>query len=319
MFFGRSNYNIENTALLIFILLPISIISAYTINYYLIPKFLFQKKYALFIYMLFVVAVLSVWVNILFSLLAWIYIFKFQYLDYLTAGNDIFAMAVSMYLIIFLAVAIKMITHIFNEKRRNQELLKEKLEAELSFLKSQVQPHFLFNTLNNLYALTLQKSDNAPTMVLKLSELLDYMIYQSNTDFLPLQKEIEIIENYIALEKLRYGKRLSIRFQYSKNNNTLNIPPLILLPLVENAFKHGVRKNIQHSWITISLNNTEDRLHFLVENSNPKKANPKQDRKGGIGLQNVKKRLDMIYQDKYVLQINNLEDKYCVKLTINIQ
>src|SRR5262249_8589975 len=134
-----------------------------------------------------------------------------------------------------------------------KEKEKQYLETELNLLKSQIQPHFFFNTLNNLYSLTLKKSDLAPEIVLKLSALMSYMLYESNASLVPLTKEVSYLENYIDVEKLRFGQRLSVEFEKKGNMDQVNIPPMILILFVENSFKHGVKHNINKISITISL------------------------------------------------------------------
>jgi LytS/YehU family sensor histidine kinase len=198
-------------------------------------------------------------------------------------------------------------------------LAREKLEAELNFLKSQVHPHFLFNTLNNLYALTLKKSNKSPDVVLKLSEMLDYMLYQCNEDKISLDKEIKLIENYISLEQLRFSNNVELTFDVEGKTANISIAPMILFPLVENCFKHGISIDTKKGWIKIELSVNQDELTFEVSNSKPPQTIKKQEEVSkGIGLKNVKKRLELIYPDKHKLDIAEKENSFECKLILEL-
>ena len=151
-------------------------------------------------------------------------------------------MFVAIYPVTFVAVAIKLLKYWYANQQAQQVLTQQKLQAELKFLKTQIHPHFLFNTLNNLYALTLKKSERAPEMVLKLSELINYMLYECASDDVPLTKEVKFIRNYGDIEKMRYGDKLDIDIRVTGDVNDRKIAPLVLLPFVENCFKHGASR-----------------------------------------------------------------------------
>ncbi|WP_332369013.1 histidine kinase [Spirosoma telluris] len=165
------------------------------------------------------------------------------------------------------AAAIKLVKIWYLKQQAYEQIDKEKLQAELQLLKSQVHPHFLFNTLNNLYALTLHKSDHSPAVVLKLSELLSYMLYECNASEVPLQKEIAFMRNYIGLEQLRYGDRLDMSVTISGDYPTKLIAPLLLVPFLENAFKHGTSEQLEQAWMHIDLSVQGNQLKFKVINS----------------------------------------------------
>jgi LytS/YehU family sensor histidine kinase len=224
-------------------------------------------------------------------------------------------MFVAIYPVTFTAVAIKLLKYWYANKQAQQILIQEKLEAELKFLKTQIHPHFLFNTLNNLYALTLKKSDKAPEMVLKLSELINYMLYECKSDEVQLNKEIKFIRNYTDIEKMRYGDKLDVDLRVTGNANDRKIAPLILLPFVENAFKHGASENLLQSWVKVSVDAHEDHIVIKVENS--KAGDSKQNGSDGIGIQNVKRRLTLLYPEKHELKIINGEETFLVVLSIN--
>ncbi|MEO7140872.1 MAG: sensor histidine kinase [Ferruginibacter sp.] len=194
-----------------------------------------------------------------------------------------------------LMIAIKSVRFQLASKEREKNLLKEKLEAELKFLRSQVNPHFLFNTLNNIYGLTRKKSDKAPEVVMKLSGILSFMLYESGKEFISIAEEIKLLEDYIDLERIRYNERLSLDF-YKKIDDPLQpVSPLLLLPLVENAFKHGISETRFDSFIKISMTLKEAQLRFTIENSieNYKiKSTNNQ-----IGLTNIRRQLELMYKE----------------------
>jgi len=193
----------------------------------------------------------------------------------------------------------------------------EKITAELQLLKAQVHPHFLFNTLNNLYSLTLQKSDKAPQMVLKLSDIMSYMLYDTQEDKIELEKEIRHISNYIELERLRYGSRLDLSFEVFGSTYGKYVAPLVLMPFVENAFKHSAGNDIEQAWIRIELTITDDTLWVKVENS--KTASEGAGPTKGIGLTNVKRRLELLYPGSHILSINKKNDWFAVYLDLTLK
>lgn len=215
-----------------------------------------------------------------------------------------------------LMLALKLSIDWYEQQRIVQEITVKKLEAEVSFLRSQINPHFLFNVLNNLYALTLKKSDLAPDVVLKLSAMMEYMLYDSDDSKVLLQKEISSLHNYIELENLRLDNRSNIRLNITGAVNGQEIAPLLLLPVIENAFKHGVSKQTEHAWMHCKLNIDENTLRLQVENSKP--VSSPENNKGGIGLKNLKKRLELLYPDRHKLQIQDNENTFLVKLEIEL-
>jgi two-component system, LytTR family, sensor kinase len=207
------------------------------------------------------------------------------------------------------------------QEKQTREIIEQKLHAELELLKNQLQPHFLFNTLNNLYAMVLTNDKHAGRAVLHLSSMMSYMLYECNGNAIALEKEIEHLKNYIELEKIRYGKRVNISFEFGGDITVKNIAPLLLFGFVENAFKHGVGKNIDEAWIRINCWVKNDTLDFLVENSvNRDEYDNKENIKtnGGIGLNNIKKRLVLIYPQQHDLKIESNET-YQAHLKLKLQ
>ena len=201
----------------------------------------------------------------------------------------------------------------FDYWKQLQTLKEEKVNAELALLKTQINPHFLFNTLNNLYGLTVEKSDDAPDLVLKLSDLLRYTIYQGKKDLVSLKQEIEYLKNYIELHKIRYHKNVDIHFDYEFDSN-LKIAPLLCIILIENAFKHGVELLTQNAYVHIRLKTLKNSIKFEVENNF--KSNPS-NIKEGIGLENLTNRLELIYPEKYSILTEKENTIYKVQLEID--
>ncbi len=218
--------------------------------------------------------------------------------------------------IVFFVAILRFVEDWLELEAKRKELENEKLTAELRFLKAQINPHFLFNTLNNLYYLAFTNSPNTTEVIAKLSQMMRYMIYDSNTAKISLEKEIEYMHNYISLEKLRLNNEVPILFETSDNTEGVQIVPLVLITFLENAFKHGVSNSAENAWVKIKIDVDGKTLHYTVENSQLPIKDEKTKEKSGIGLQNVQRRLDLSYPNQYTLDVQNLTDKYVVNLTI---
>lgn len=223
--------------------------------------------------------------------------------------------ATTLFITIFIGL-LRFVSEWFELEAFKKELQNEKLTAELSFLKAQINPHFLFNTLNNLYYLAYSKSENTTEVISKLSQVMRYMIYDANHERVMLEKEIEYMENYISLERLRLNNQIPIEFKVEGNTAGVQIAPLILITFLENAFKHGVTNANAATWVTISLSVSGGRLKYVVENS--KAANAARDNggKSGIGLANVTRRLELMYPSRHQLTVQDRGDRYHVDLEI---
>ena len=221
-------------------------------------------------------------------------------------------------LISFVGSTLIELTHFANKKEKAAiSLEKEKLDTEMKFLKSQINPHFLFNVLNNIYTLTVIKSDKAPDNLMRLSEMLRYMLYDSNDGKVPLQKEIDYLENYISLASLKDSRGLKIKVDFDKSHADLKVAPLLLIPFVENAFKHSKIEDLKNGFINISLKTSHEHLEFYIENSISNTVF-KKDKVGGIGLPNTKKRLDLLYPNRHLLSISDSEKVYSVFLKLDL-
>ncbi len=209
---------------------------------------------------------------------------------------------------------LKFIQDWFWAEKKISEITTTQLTTELHYLRSQINPHFLFNTLNNIYGLTLKKSEKAPEVVLRLSEMMEYMLYESDGVKVPLDKEIKNLSNYLEIERIRQGNNAVINFEVTGEFHGKQIAPLLFLPLLENAVKHGINKSIGGAFLEARLSVAGEQLTFTVENNNPvPEMTTKRD---GIGIQNLKKRLELFHRDLYRLQIDDGKDRYKVELTI---
>jgi len=214
------------------------------------------------------------------------------------------------------AIAIKQIRQQLMSVKMEQLLIKEKLETELKYLRNQTNPHFLFNTLNNIYALARKKSNDTPDAIMKLSKLLRFMLYEAAKPLITIGDEIRLLEDYIDLEKIRYNSKLTISFLKDIDNEQESISPLLLLPFVENAFKHGASESRFASFIHLSINLLDGILTFTVKNT---KENNDQECKGAnIGLNNVKRQLELLYTE-YDMQVINETSVFIVLMTINLK
>jgi two-component system, LytTR family, sensor kinase len=320
------NYRINEPALtgilVTMLYLPGHLFFTYSQIYFLIPRFLLRRKKLLYILLsaLFLKVAINIhWVFLSFvviplrtgaprEIINWNSLWQFNTHHFL----PFFALIT----ICGLAVSIKLLKKWYLENERKEQAEKEKTRIELEMLKAQVHPHFLFNTLNNLYALVLTKAPSAPLVVTHLSDLLRYMLYECNEKEVPLEKEVEVLKKYIELEKLRYGNRVDVSFTASGNIEQLSIAPLLLLPFVENSFKYGTSDWLDQCWINLHLNADNNNLSFNLSNSyslHNKKNSP-----GGLGLQNIKKRLELIYTGRYELAISETDEIYNVKLNLQL-
>lgn len=226
--------------------------------------------------------------------------------------------AVQVHLIAAVGTLIYLLGRWKEQQHFSDILVKEKVAAELQLLKSQVQPHFIFNTLNNIYMLSLKGSNQTSDMIYRLSSLLSYMLYDSKEDVISIEKEIDYIKNYINLEKIRYGERLDVQLNVYKAIKSINLPPLLFLPLVENAFKHGVSKQVNDSWVHIDISLKKGILIFKIENSCSDDVELLKEFGHGLGLDNLRKRLQIIYNTKYELKTMKEDDTYLAVLKLDL-
>lgn len=225
--------------------------------------------------------------------------------------------AISISYTLAITMSLKMVKQWYEREKMTKDLEKINVETELKYLKSQINPHFLFNSLNSLYALTLVKSDKAPELVLKLSEILRYVLYEAKEKFVSLDKEINYLRSYLELEKIRHGDRLDVDFKIDGDVRNKKIAPMLFLTFLENSFKHGISNTAGDGYVSIDMNIDEDQLDFHISNSKPS-SDSKTPYKGGIGLENTKKRLNILYPNKYKLETQDSDSNYEVNLNLQL-
>ncbi|MEL6252465.1 MAG: histidine kinase [Bacteroidota bacterium] len=295
---------------------------------YLIPNFLFPKKYGRYI-------LLSIMMLILVSIVShefWTNVFDMPNMpfgDRPPAGRGrgprgsffrffpYFGRAIPLLICLIGSALYEMATFAHVQSQKALQLQHEKLDAEMKFLKSQINPHFLFNALNNIYSLSILKSENTSENLLKLSDMLRYVLYECNAEKVPLQKEVEYIRNLIGLNMLKDSEGLNVKSRFSEISSHLLITPLLFVPFIENAFKHSKIEQLDKGWIRLHLEEENGRIHFSLSNSMPQEQLSK-DKMGGIGLVNVRRRLELYYPQKHQLDILESDDEFRVQLEIDL-
>lgn len=302
------------------LLLPVTLITTYFINYFLIPKYLLQKKYFKFTLYSFYTFIVTA------DIIGLIIVFYFLYLSNLSVANMPFMsrqfvfVLVIVYLVIGLVSFVSLLNHNFKTLSKNKELQNKILETqlqiknqELHFLKKQIHPHFLFNTLNTIYGFALKQSKDTPEIILKLSNLLDYILYQVNKPKVSLKEEVLHIQEYIELEKIRFQDTLEVKFKSDIIDDNIQVAPMLLIPFVENAFKHGT---IINGFLTIEVEIylKNNQLNFSIKNTILNEE--KKDNENRIGLENIQKRLQLLYEDNYQLKIKKKDNWFVVNLKL---
>jgi sensor histidine kinase YesM len=294
-----------------------SALCSYLSLYWLLPVYFNRRRY--FIYSVFTVVLLALVALLMTGGILGLYLlekipspvsFRQEY-SYVLIGN---------FYTTFIIVAVRSIRDKIRSDRRASLLEKEKTENELRFLKSQMNPHFLFNAINSIYVLIKKDPDFAGHTLVKFADMLRYQLYECNADVIPIEKEISYLENYIQLEKLRKGELVNTNFSVSAGTGKFSIAPLLLIPFVENAFKYVSSCPGKNNFVMVDLNYQDNIFELSVENSIDEDAMmPKERTWGGIGLENVRRRLHLIYDGRHALDISTKEDVFSVLLTIKIQ
>lgn len=320
-FFGTQSDDIAYVLSFSLFLMPITIAVTYVSIYKLIPDYLIKKKYFLFVIYSIYTLIISSYLIVISVFYGLVYLSNFVYDNMPPISRNLFFVSVAVYLVVIIVSAFKLLKlnlkHAEKTKILETKILETQLklkEQELNYLKMQIHPHFLFNTLNTMYGFALKKADETPEMILKLSNLLDYLLYHIDKPFVLLKDDINHIEDYISLEKMRFNETLDISFKTENISDTTQIAPMLLLPFIENSFKHGAIKNGLLK-IKIRLLCHENRIHFEIENT----TSNSEDNSKGIGLENLQKRLSLLYKDAYQLNIMNENDIFKVTLIINTE
>jgi len=216
-----------------------------------------------------------------------------------------------------LACSFKMFKHYYLKNIRNQQLQKENIKAQLQILKAQIHPHFLFNTLNNIYSKAQNESPGSAKMIIELSHILRFIMDEGKQALVPLENDLQMIRDYINLEKMRYDEKLDLHFSFPSNTENVYIAPLLLLPFVENCFKHGTSKILRNPWINLKMELENEILTMKLMNGKNERTKQQNNRRG-TGIDNVKQRLDLLYKGKYELQISEDEEVFIINLSIEL-
>lgn len=300
--------------------LPITVITTYLFSYYLIPKYLIVKKHRLFILYSLYVVVCSLFLILIVTFINFIFLSNFNILEMpLLTRNFVFVL-IMVYLVVGVVSFVRILRYHYNTAQLNKELENKLLEGklllkqkELHYLKQQIHPHFLFNTLNTVYGFALKESKETPELILKLSNLLDYILNQIDKPTVALSEELKYIDSYIGLEQVRFQDTLKVSFKKDISYE-VQVPPMLFMAFVENAFKHGSEINgLLDVEIKLVVSNTT--LTFDVKNTVD--AQKDETKSHGLGIQNSKKRLDALYSDRYNLSVSENDSWYRVKLVIN--
>ena len=296
--------------------LPVVIPYSYLLAYFIVPKLLLREKFLTFIFAALLWIIAGVAINYYYRV--YIHIPTQEAMHFSTIVRGGWQLTSFMLLIVHgTNVAIlKLFKYWFKKQQEWMQAEKDKVTAELQLLKAQVHPHFLFNTLNNIYSFSLENSPKTPGLILKLSSLLSYMLYDCRAEEVLLEKEIEIMKNYIDLEKERYGNKIEISWNIEGDIKDKFMAPLLMFPFLENAFKHGTSEQLEKPWLSVDISVRQDILRCKIANS---KNEYMPVSSHGIGMQNVQKRLSFIYPDKHELKVNDEGNFFVVSLLIELK
>ncbi len=296
----------------------------YSLIYYVVPKFVVKGRYLesgmLVLLLFFIVACMSALLGKYLLPFLRFHFFSIAYDNFVNNSFLLFLLAGLRGAITIggLAAAIKLMKYWYIKEQRNLQLEKENMESQLQLLKAQIHPHFLFNTLNNIYSFTQTTSPAAAKMVTGLADLLRFILYEGAQPLVTLNKELKMIEDYINLEKIRYGNKLELHLDLPAQTNDLLIAPLLLLPLVENCFKHGTSNVLEQPWIHLQVSIKNNQLQMKLLNG--KTNNPATISNGaGIGIKNVQQRLSLLYPGKHELTITCEEEVFIVNLKLELE
>ncbi len=319
--YNRSN-NLRQTLYIFLFFYPLVWIYLLVIIYWFIPSFLLKGKY--FEFFLLYLSWCCIALMLIFFIRNYAFNAALGYptLQHVTLSKfyqETFTPQMFMEINILptFCVFFKLFKFWYIEQQQKNRIEKEKLNAELELLKAQLHPHFLFNTLNNLYSLVYEKSDLAPKMLLRLSGLLSYVLYECKADEVLLSKEINAIKDYVSLEKERYGIRLDVSLNFSGDIDNKMIAPMLFQPFVENAFKHGTSEQLGNVWMSIDLSVKQNQLYFKIINSCDENGIVNNEK--GIGINNVRKRLELLYRDRFDLQHGIEAGVYIACLAIELR
>ncbi len=309
------NYSFSRLLLQGLLWVPVNMLFCYPLIYWVLPQYLLKGKYLQFVLIILLWGVAGFFLNYLFR--AYISIPIQEYLGFDRIARDPWLPGSYLKMSTTAGITCMIVLFKYWVKKQQEwaQAEKEKTTAELQLLKAQVHPHFLFNTLNNIYSFSLENSKKTPGMILKLSSLLSYMLYECKADLVSLEKELEVMKNYIDLEKERYGDNIEISLNVEGDVQNKQIAPLLLLPFLENAFKHGTSEQLEKPWLSMDVSVKDQKLKCKIVNSKNEFV-PLSEK--GIGIDNIKKRLSFLYPGKHELKIKDEGDFFVVSLLIEL-
>lgn len=323
MYFNNLPYTLTES----FLLLIPQFVIAYPMLYFVLPKYLLQKKYLAalgFTFLLWVAAGMTTLVLVKYlnqPILEYLMPERFSRINQRPPEKSFF-----MGLMLVMkggilgastALGVKLIKHWYLKEHRNIQLQRENAAAQMQLLTAQIHPHFLFNTLNNIFSQTQTESPKGSKMIMGLSDMLRYILYEGQKPLVPLKHELLMITEYINLEKIRYGNKLDVHVSNTGNTDGLHIAPLLLLPFIENCFKHGASNMLEHPWINLTIELKGTKLVMKLMNGKAATAEKGLGRRG-IGINNVRQRLELLYKDNYDLQVREDEEVFVVDLWVNL-
>jgi two-component system LytT family sensor kinase len=290
------------------------IILTYVHFWYLLPQFFSKKKYVAYGISVFVILLLT---TLFRFIVGWeiVRILGWEMTNEFTP-NYFVGMMFTGFFIILITLPLHLIENHFKKEELEQELKTQQLEAELRFLKAQVNPHFLFNALNNIYSLSFTNSSQTPEMILKLSDMMSYMLYDCKTEKVKLANEINYLHNFISLQQLKKDGELNVEFLTKGDFSNIHITPMLFIPFFENAFKHGNLEDMKNGWLQSEMKVENGSLFFSIKNTVLKEK--LKNEKGGVGLENVRERLSLIYPDRHQLKIEKRERIFEVEIEIQL-
>ncbi len=319
-FFSYNSNDTSYVAWFSSFLLPVAMSTTYFMVYFLLPKYLFSKKYKLFILYSFYTLIVSSYLIIISIFVCFIFLSNLKIANMPLMSRNFWFVLILVSLVVGLVSFVSLLNYNYKTVSKNKELQNKILETqlqiknqELQYLKKQIHPHFLFNTLNTIYGFALKQSKNTPEIILKLSNLLDYILYQVNKPKVSLKEEVLHVKEYIELEKIRFQDTLKISFHSDEIPDEVLVSPMLLIPFVENAFKHG---NLMDGFLTIDIDVKlmDDKLKFSIKNT--VLNTEENDDEVGIGLKNIQKRLNLLYPKNHKLKITNQDNWFKVYLNI---
>lgn len=328
-FFGLEEANFTSVLSFSVFLLPVTISTTYVFIYFLIPKYLLHDRISAFVFYSIAAFVISSTFIILSAFYGLFLTAQFSIETNFVLKKSLLFIHIAVYLVCTVAIAFSLLKQNYRARDMNEKLKNRLLEGELQlktqelhYLKMQIHPHFLFNTLNTLYGFALKKREETPELILKLSNLLDYILYHAQKDKVSLQQEIEHIQDYIALEKMRFKDKLEITTQWDPIPEDLEIAPMIFLPFIENSFKHGKLKDGKLK-VKMAMRIVDHQIYFQLRNEKVDSTDAGLETQikepaGGIGLKNLRKRLDLIYPNAHTITIDNKPDFFEVSLVLKM-